>query len=59
MRGKLAAAVGVLVALAGVASVATTGGELSEAVMWGVAALVPAGIVALGALPSGYSTDDN
>lgn len=55
MRGKLAVTVGILVALAGVTSVVTTGGELSEAVMWGVAALVPAGIVALGALPSGYS----
>jgi predicted cobalt transporter CbtA len=57
MRAKVAAAVGLLVALAGVASVAATGGELSEAVMWGVAALVPAGIVALGAFPSGYSED--
>lgn len=57
MRAKFAVAVGLLVALAGVASVAANGGELSEAVMWGVAALVPAAIVALGAFPSGYSED--
>lgn len=57
MRAKFAVAVGLLVALAGVASVAANGGELSEAVMWGVAALVPAAIVALGASPSGYSKD--
>lgn len=58
MRRKLAVGVGAVVALAGVASTLTTGGGASEAVMWVVVAAVPAAIVALGGLPSGYSRDD-
>ncbi|ADQ67477.1 hypothetical protein C499_18859 [Halogeometricum borinquense DSM 11551] len=57
MRTKLAVGVGIVVALAGVASTMTTGGELSEAIMWVVFAMVPAAIVALGGIPSGYSHD--
>jgi hypothetical protein len=57
MRTKLALGVGVVVAVAGVASTLTTGGGLAEAVMWSLVAAIPATIVALGGIPTGYSDD--
>lgn len=58
MRTKLALGVGVVVAVAGVASTLTTGGGIAEAVMWSLVAAIPAAIVALGAIPTGYAGDD-
>jgi hypothetical protein len=58
MRAKLALGVGVVVAVAGVASTLTAGGGLAEVLMWSLVAAIPAAIVALGAIPTGYSGDD-
>ncbi|SFR43043.1 hypothetical protein [Halogeometricum limi] len=59
MRTKLAVGVGLLVAVGGVASAVTTGAGPAELLMWTVVALIPAAIVALGGVPSGYSSVDD
>jgi hypothetical protein len=55
VKRLLAVGVTLLVAVGGVAS----GGSVAEMVSWGVLALVPGAIVALGSLPSGYSEDED
>jgi hypothetical protein len=55
VRRILAVGVTLLVAVGSVAAVAVSGGGVDEMAAWGLLSLVPGAIVALGALPSGYS----